>query len=175
MNQSKASIRQIFPFLLLAGSFIFVGCTSSYTTNSLEPLFSESTEASTMFRQSMNQEKEAAQMTTKHLRIEEKVFQLDMVSTETAKTLEEMLPISLSMEDLHRNEKYVYLSEELPTAPETIGWIEKGDVLLFGTDCLVIFYESFATEYIYTRIGKIREADALDFLKDRDTIQLHIE
>ena len=39
--------------------------------------------------------------------------------------------------------------------------IEKGDVMLFGNNCLVILYESFDTEYSYTKIGHIDNLDDL--------------
>lgn len=112
---------------------------------------------------------------TKELIIDGRSFQLDFEVNETTEELLKKLPLSLTMADLHHNEKYVYLSEPLSTAPEKVGRIEKGDVLLFGSDCLVIFYESFDTEYSYTRLGKIREADQLDFLANRETIQIELQ
>ena len=59
------------------------------------------------------------------------------------------------MNELNGNEKYVYLSSPLPTSPNVPKIIEKGDVMLFGDDCIVIFYESFKTNYSYTKIGSI--------------------
>ena len=66
-----------------------------------------------------------------------------------------MLPFELIMKDLNNNEKYVYLDKTLPTDSYNPGRVEAGDVMLFGDNCLVIFYESFDTEYSYTKIGHI--------------------
>ena len=59
------------------------------------------------------------------------------------------------MNDLNDNEKYVYLDESLPTNTFSPKHIESGDVMLYGDNCLVIFYKSFSTNYDYTKIGQI--------------------
>lgn len=33
--------------------------------------------------------------------------------------------------------------------------------MLYGSDCLVLFYEDFQTPYSYTRIGYLEETDGL--------------
>jgi hypothetical protein len=66
-----------------------------------------------------------------------------------------MLPLELLMNDLNDNEKYAYLDEPLPTNTYSPKHIEAGDIMLFGDDCLVIFYESFDTSYSYSKIGHI--------------------
>jgi hypothetical protein len=73
-----------------------------------------------------------------------------------------MLPLELSMSDLNDNEKYTYLDSSLPTNPYNPKHIETGDVMLFGDNCLVIFYESFNTSYSYSKIGHINNLPELD-------------
>ena len=46
--------------------------------------------------------------------------------------------------------------------------------MLYGTDCLVIFYESFSTSYSYTRIGKIDNPDGLENVLGPGSIQISI-
>ena len=59
------------------------------------------------------------------------------------------------MNELNGNEKYVYLDNKLPTSPYNPKRINAGDVMLYGNNCLVIFYKSFDTSYSYTKIGHI--------------------
>jgi hypothetical protein len=59
------------------------------------------------------------------------------------------------MQELHGNEKYYYFKEKLPTEEIKPEDIKAGDVMLFGSDCLVVFYENFHTSYSYTPIGHI--------------------
>ena len=65
------------------------------------------------------------------------------------------------MDELNGNEKYYYMTSSLPTNSKRVGNIETGDIMLYGSDCLVIFYESFNTPYSYTRIGKIDNPSSL--------------
>lgn len=66
-----------------------------------------------------------------------------------------MLPLELNMSELNGNEKYAYLDKSLPTNSYNPKHINSGDVMLFGDNCLVIFYDSFNTSYSYTKIGHI--------------------
>jgi len=60
------------------------------------------------------------------------------------------------MEELNGNEKYIFMSNTFPTNETTPKRIEKGDVMLYGNNCLVIFYKSFDSKgYSYTKIGHI--------------------
>jgi hypothetical protein len=59
------------------------------------------------------------------------------------------------MQELNGNEKYVYLDNTFPSNPVKVNHINKGDIMLYGKDCLVIFYKSFDTSYSYTKIGHI--------------------
>lgn len=84
-------------------------------------------------------------------------FQAVLYDNETAKALKERLPMTLNMEELHGNEKFYYLEEGLPTDSENVGNIQTGDIMLFGSDCLVLFFDDFNTSYSYTRIGQIED------------------
>ncbi|MDZ5757146.1 cyclophilin-like fold protein [Carnobacterium maltaromaticum] len=107
-----------------------------------------------------------------NITIEGKLFQIELAFNQATKELRTKLPLTLRMNDLHDNEKYVYLSEVLPTQVERVDEIEKGDVMLFGSDCLVLFYQTFSTNYLYTKIGKIKEVDQLDFIAKLETIDV---
>lgn len=80
----------------------------------------------------------------------------------TAFDLLSVLPIKLEMEDLNNNEKYTYLSYSLTNDNSYTGKIEKGDVMLYQSNCIVIFYKDFETNYFYTRIGHIEDLPDFD-------------
>ena len=82
-------------------------------------------------------------------------YVVDLEDNDTARVLVSMLPLELNMSELNGNEKYVYFDESLPTNSYNPKTINAGDVMLFGDNCLVIFYKSFDTSYSYTKIGHI--------------------
>ncbi len=53
-------------------------------------------------------------------------FEADLFDNETVQALRDRLPMTINMEELHGNEKYDYLDEELPSNPENIGSIKTG-------------------------------------------------
>lgn len=88
-------------------------------------------------------------------------YQIELERNSPADELHEILPEEFAMKDLHQNEKYFDLPQTLPVQAEKVGKIEIGDVLLYGDQTLVIFYQSFETSYSYTRIGRIRQPELL--------------
>ena len=100
-----------------------------------------------------------------YININNKKLGIDLENNSTTSALIKLLPLELSMNDLNGNEKYVYLNESLPTNTYSPKHIEAGDIMLFGDNCLVIFYKSFDTSYSYTKIGHI---DNLPSLGDGD-------
>lgn len=103
----------------------------------------------------------AEQEMTMEISIGDKTYAVRLEDNETVKELTARLPMELTMEELHGNEKYNYLPEALPTAAEAIGTIHAGDLMLFGSGCLVLFYEDFETTYSYTRIGRLENSSGL--------------
>jgi hypothetical protein len=88
----------------------------------------------------------------------EKTFSAKLYNNQTAQVLVERFPLTVDMSELNGNEKYYYLSNTLPTASEQPGKIYAGDIMLYGDDCLVVFYETFSSSYQYTRLGYIEDA-----------------
>lgn len=76
------------------------------------------------------------------------------------------------MLELNGNEKYVNLAAKLPTDPKRVGRIEAGDLMLYGSDCPVLFYKSFDTSYSYTRLGHIEDTSGLADALGRGSVQV---
>lgn len=89
------------------------------------------------------------------------VFTATFYDNATATAFKSMLPITINMSELNGNEKYFYFSNTLPTNASPGGTIQNGDLMLYGNNCLVLFYESFNTSYSYSRIGKITNTTGL--------------
>ena len=90
-----------------------------------------------------------------------KVFTIVLEANATARAFQNMIPLTLPMKELNGNEKYVELPQQLPHTPVNIGRIQAGDVMLYGSNTIVVFYEGFKTPYTYTKIGKIEDANGL--------------
>lgn len=79
----------------------------------------------------------------------------------TAKAFLTMLPLTVTMNEHAGNEKYHNLPAPLPANASRPGIVRTGDLMLWGDDCLVLFYETFSSSYSYTRIGKIDNPSGL--------------
>lgn len=98
-----------------------------------------------------------------------KNFTATLEDNASAKAFTKYLPESFNMSELNGNEKYKYLDYELPADEKKVGAIHAGDIMLYGDDCIVIFYKSFITPYSYTRLGKIDDTEGLkDTVTDGD-------
>ena len=106
------------------------------------------------------QEKET-EMKKLNIKILDKTFTATLYDNETTKELIKKLPLTINMSELHGNEKYYYFDESMPQNSQRVGNINAGDLMLYGSDCLVLFYESFSTSYAYTKIGYIDNPQGL--------------
>ncbi|MBR1808140.1 MAG: hypothetical protein IJ776_01975 [Paludibacteraceae bacterium] len=88
-------------------------------------------------------------------------FDAVLADSETGRAFAELLPLTITMNELNGNEKYHYLDGSLPTDSYQPGTIEAGDILLYSSSCVVLFYETFSSGYSYTRIGKLTSVDGL--------------
>ena len=90
-----------------------------------------------------------------------KTFTAVLNNNEAARALAEKLPMTLNMDELNSNEKYYYLDSALPTSASVPSGIHTGDLMLYGSSCLVLFYKSFSTSYSYTPLGHIDDPEGL--------------
>ena len=88
-------------------------------------------------------------------------FTATLADSETGEAFAALLPLTVTMNELNGNEKYHYLSSSLPTSAYQPGTIHVGDLMLYGNNCVVLFYETFNTSYSYTRIGAIDNPSSL--------------
>lgn len=88
-------------------------------------------------------------------------YRINVYDNQTTEEVIKHLPEELVMEDLNNNEKYASLNINFPTNAEEIEKIYKGDVMLYESNTLVIFYKDFETSYSYTPVGKIDDPDNL--------------
>ncbi len=90
-----------------------------------------------------------------------KTFTATLADSETGEAFAALLPLTITMNELNGNEKYHYLSSSLPTAAYQPGTIHAGDLMLYGNNCVVLFYETFNSSYSYTRLGSIDDPSGL--------------
>ncbi|WP_415066719.1 cyclophilin-like fold protein [Lacrimispora sp.] len=95
------------------------------------------------------------------VQIGDKSFSVTLYDNESARDFTKKLPLTLDMEDLNGNEKFYFFPHPFPVSNERVGNIKAGDLMLYGSDCLVLFYESFPTSYSYTRLGYMEDVSGL--------------
>ncbi|WP_400259809.1 cyclophilin-like fold protein [Candidatus Methanomassiliicoccus intestinalis] len=98
---------------------------------------------------------------TLQLQVGNETFTIVLEDNASATALQNQLPLTVTMSELNGNEKYYYLPESLPTNSQRVGQISTGDFMLYGSDCLVLFYESFSTSYSYTKLGSVEDTAGL--------------
>ena len=130
--------RIIYSLLIIVSFFVVIGCNSK--TSDIN-----------------NKEENNSNEVNKEVKviINESEYIIDLEDNDTVKEFINLLPQEYTMNELNGNEKYVYMDNSLKTNSYNPNHIEKGDVMLYGDNCLVIFYESFDTSYSYTKIGHI--------------------
>ena len=89
-------------------------------------------------------------------------FTATLADTKAAEEFAALLPLTMNMSELNGNEKYYYLNETLTTDSKVPDMIHTGDIMLFGSSCIVLFYEDFSTSYSYTPIAHIEDTNGLE-------------
>ena len=109
--------------------------------------------------------------------IGDKTFTAELHNNEDTQSFIKSLPLSMDMSDVNGNEKAYDLKFELPSTniikPEKI---EKGDIMCWSSNTLVIFYESFSNAYGgYLRLGKIEDSEGLKEAVGKGNVNVTIQ
>jgi len=101
-------------------------------------------------------------MSTMNITVGNATFIATLEDNDTAKELVKRLPLTVDMSELNGNEKYNYLSSNLSTDTSACpGKINEGDIMLYGNNCLVLFYKTFNSSYSYVKLGHIDNTTCL--------------
>ena len=95
------------------------------------------------------------------LKIGNSTFSVTLYDNATVTAFKSLLPLTVNMVELNGNEKYADLSGKLPTNASNPGTIRNGDLMLYGSSTVVLFYKTFPTTYSYTKLGRMDDATGL--------------
>ena len=157
-------IGMVFILIIVISTIVY---TNNYnknnkTTNILQNAESISNNNTINTTENNNVESEGKMNNTIKVSIDGKKYNAIVEQNETTKQFMDMLPKEYNMNELNGNEKYTYLDTTLATNTYSPKHIDAGDIMLYGNNCLVVFYKSFDTPYSYTKIGHIENFEGLD-------------
>lgn len=95
------------------------------------------------------------------IKVNSQAFTATLLDNSSAKAFKEILPLTINMIELNGNEKYYDLTQSIQTNPSNTGNIKNGDLMLYGSKTLVLFYKTFSTSYSYTKLGTIDDVTGL--------------
>ncbi len=88
-------------------------------------------------------------------------FAITLTDNAAARAFAAQLPLTLDMSELNGNEKHLELPKGLPAIASRPRIIHIGDLMLYGSTTLVLFYETFSSSYSYTRVGHVNDPNGL--------------
>jgi hypothetical protein len=109
------------------------------------------------------------------IKIGSETFTAKLYNNATVTAFKILLPLTLNMNELNGNEKYFYLSTNLPTNASNPDTIHTGDLMIWGSNSLVLFYKTFSTSYSYTKLGRIEDTSGLADAVGEGSVTVTIE
>lgn len=103
----------------------------------------------------------------------ERRFAITLTNDAAARAFVAQLPLALDMADLNGNEKHAELPQALPVSASRPGTIRQGDLMLYGSTTLVVFYVTFDSSYAYTRLGRVDDPEGLAQALGPRAVRLH--
>ena len=143
---------------------ILSGCAAQSQSERSTEAFSESTEGKSSTEMNETETETKNDMSTEQkikITVGSKTFTATLENNASAKELVERMPFTVNMQELNGNEKYYQFPDSFPSDPRSFDTIKAGDLMLYQSDYLVVFYEDHTTTYDYTRLGVIDNADGL--------------
>lgn len=160
IEHRSARVRVLRVLGLLSGLFVLGGCDVAQSGTSVAPTVISTTAATA----TVQPEESRMWMT-----VGERRFAITLADTEAARAFAAMLPLTIDMPDLNSNEKHAKLPKALPTSTIRPGTIRNGDLMLYGSQTLVVFYLTFDSIYSYTRLGRVDDPADLAQVLGRGT------
>ena len=156
-----------FLFALTITALGAMGCTTNETINlTQEPTQQYAVE---------NTQENTQENTMITMKIGNTDFSAVLYNNPTTQELVKQFPVTYTMSELHGNEKYYYMPTSLPTNSERPATINKGDIMLYGNNCIVVFYDTFSNSYSYTKLGYIEDTAGLEEAAGKESIDVHFE
>ena len=95
------------------------------------------------------------------IKVGSSTFNATLLNNPAVTEFKQRLPLTVNMSELNGNEKLYRFSTNLPANASNPGTIQTGDLMLYGSNTLVLFYQTFSTTYSYTRLGRIDNPNGL--------------
>lgn len=104
-----------------------------------------------------------------------KEFVTTLNDSDAAKEFTKMLPLSVVMTEHNGNEKYYNLPKSLSGKATNPGSVQAGDLMIWSSSTLVLFYAEARTSYNYIRLGKIDNPSGLQEAVGRANVKVSFE
>jgi hypothetical protein len=151
-NRRARGTRVEYGLGMLLSLLLLGGCEASQSSTSVSPAVATAHAPLASGRQ----EESRMWMT-----VGERRFGITLTDNAAARALAAQLPLTLDSSELNGNEKHAVVPNALPADASRPGTIRNGDLMLYGTDTLVVFYSTFRSSYSYTRLGRVDDPSDL--------------
>ena len=136
-------MRKVLSAVIMFSLVIFTGCGSMQASSNSVPVAQE-----------------AKTMQIKIL-IGDQTFDAVLFDNAAARAFYEKLPLNVTMTEFNGNEKFYSFNKNLPSLDKKVDNIRTGDLMLWLSNTVVLFYQDFYSGYNYTRLGKIKNPEGL--------------
>lgn len=107
--------------------------------------------------------------------IENKEFTVSLNDSEAAKELLQMLPMTVTMGEHNGNEKYYNLPKSFSGRTINSGKVLAGELMIWASSTLVLFYTEASTSYSYIRLGQVDDILGLSESLGRGNVKVKFE